>query len=150
MAPCGHRLNQQGCATHNPVRSSRTTVCYEVSYACSGYMLCVGLCCSRRCAGFELGHFHERRLLPVCLESLLPMHSCTDTATLYDIPAAYRCEYRYYYAKLNGVPSGASWEEYCPGKPYVPLNQISSLVHDVRDQAACFDSIETKTATLRP
>ena len=26
-----------------------------------------------------------------------------------------RCQYRLYYAKLNGIPSGASWESYCPG-----------------------------------
>ena len=27
------------------------------------------------------------------------------------------CEYRLHYAKLNGIPSGNKWEDYCPGMP---------------------------------
>ena len=32
----------------------------------------------------------------------------------------HRCEYRLYYAKLNGIPSGQAWESFCPGESFLP------------------------------
>lgn len=69
-----------------------------------------------------------------CCQSAFAQPPSLSWGSLTQDGSCSRCAFRQYYAKLNGIPSGQPWENYCPGRQSFGISGLTSIRKAVRRQ----------------